>query len=172
MDADETGAVAPARSLGDELAAIREGIKKERKPRKFPLPAYGDKLIAMYKVIDLDEIEEISEKALQANRADEDVDMGLFAMCSTLIAACVGFYTKVDGQSIPLEEAEPGMEGGPIRWGDPRLAKFVKIEIGSEYTAREILHEVLPEKGLIIRHHNRVTNWMEQARERVDADFE
>src|SRR3954463_14655534 len=102
MDAEETGAVAHARSLADELSALREGIKRERKPRKFPLPVYGDKLIAMYKVIDIDEIEEIGEKALQANRADEDVDMGLFAMCATLIAACVGFYTKVDGKSIPL----------------------------------------------------------------------
>lgn len=171
MDAD-TGAVAPARSIADDLREIREGLKRERKPKDVPLPGYGDKLIARYRVLDIDEIDEIGEKVAGERQADEDTDMALNAMRDTLIVACVGFYTKVDGQLIPLEQVEPGMEGGPIRWGDPRLAKSVGYEVGESYGAREILDEVLADKALILRHHNRVTNWMERAREKVEADFE
>jgi len=172
MQAAETGGVAPAKSLADELREVREGLKRDRKPKEIPLPGYGDKLIPMYRVIDYDEIGEIGEKAAAAVSANEDEDAGLFAMCSTLITACVGFYTKRDGKLVPLEDAEPGMEGGPIRWGDPRLAKFVGYEIDTnDYKASEILREVLPDKALIVRHHNRVTNWMERAREEVEADF-
>lgn len=172
MDAAETGGVAPAKSLADELAEMREGLKRGKKPKEIPLPGYGDKLIAQYRVVDVDEIEEIGVKAARELRADEDADVGTLAMSDTLIAACTGFFTKRDGKLIPLEDSEPGFEGGPIRWGDPRLAKFVGYEIDpNNYSAREILREVLTDKALIIRHHNRVTNWMERAREEVEADF-
>ena len=170
--AAETGAVAPARSLADELREVREGLKRERKPKTFPLPGYGDKLMARYRVVDIEEIEEVAEKVADERQADEDADIAVNAMRDTLIAGCIGFYTKRDGKLVALEEAEPGMEGGPIRWGDPRLARFVGYEVGETYGAREILDEVLPDKALILRHHNRVTNWMERAREKVEADFD
>lgn len=163
-----------SKSLADELAATRKGLTEERKPKLFKLPGYGRKLMAKYKVIGYEEVSEIGEKITDQVRAEQIDDAQLMAFCDTLTEACVGFYTERDGKVVPLEEAEPGYEGGPIRWGDERLARFVRLEApeGGTLRARAIVRGVLGDDNLLVaEHHNEVTLWMQNARRHVEQDF-
>lgn len=162
-----------ARSLAEELAATRAKLAEDRKPKLFELPGYGPKLQVKYKVIDYDTVSGIGDKIAEQIRAEQIDDGQLMALCDTLIQSCVGLFTDRDGEVIPLEEAEAGYEGGPIRWGDERLARFVGLEAaeGQTLRARAILRGVITDDMLVLEHAQDVTLWMEQARRQVNKDF-
>lgn len=157
-------------SIASELSSIREGLQAEHAPETFELPGYGKRLQARYRVLSYDEVSEIGNRVAEQARAGEE-DLALLAMCDTLISACVGFYTERDGQLVALQETDPALGDAPIRWGDRRLADLVGLELEEPARAREILRGVIPDGLLIVDHHNRVSLWMQRAREEIDRDF-
>jgi hypothetical protein len=160
-------------SLADELAATREKLSEERKPKLFELPGYGPKLQVKYKVVDYDSVNEIGDKVGEQIRSEQIDDAVLAGLSDTLVAACVGFYTEVDGEVVPLEEAE-GLGEGPIRWGDARLWSLLRLEAaeGETLRVRAAIRGILGnDKMLVVEHGQDVTRWMERARRQVDADF-
>jgi len=160
-------------SLADELAGIRRALAGERKPKLFELPGYGPKLQVKYKIVDYDSVNEIGDKVGEQVRSEQIDDAMLAGLSDTLVAACVGFYTEVDGEVVPLEQAE-NLEGGPIRWGDDRLVALLRLEphAGETLRVRAIIRGVLgDDKMLVVEHAQDVTNWMERSRRQVDTDF-
>lgn len=160
-------------SLGDELAATREKLAEEREPKLFELPGYGPKLQVKYRVVDYDSVNEIGDKVGEQIRSEQIDDAVLAGLSDTLVAACVGFYTEVDGKVIPLEEAEDLGEG-PIRWGDQRLWDLLRLKAqeGETLRVRAAIRGVLGgDKMLVVEHAQDVTRWMERARRQVDTDF-
>lgn len=165
---------APKRtSLAEELAATREKLSEERKPKLFELAGYGPKLQVKYKVVDYDSVNEIGDKVGEQVRSEQIDDAVLAGLSDTLVAACVGFYTEVDGKVIPLEEAED-LGDGPILWGDSRLWSLLRLETqeGETLPVRAAIRKILgDDKMLVIEHAQDVTRWMERARRQVDTDF-
>jgi|GEM_PF-3385213 len=168
-------------SLADELAATREKLEEERKPKLFELPGYGPKLQVKYKVVDYDSVNEIGDKIGEQVRSEQIDDAVLAGLSDTLAAACVGFYTerkqKVEGkvvtEVIPLEEAED-LGDGPIVWGDSRLWSLLRLEAreGETLRVRAAIRGILGgDKMLVVEHAQDVTRWMERARRQVDTDF-
>jgi hypothetical protein len=160
-------------SLGEELAATREKLADERKPKLFELPGYGPKLQAKYKVVDYDEVNAIGDKVGEQVRAEQIDDAVLAGLSDTLVAGCVGFYTEVNGKVVPLEEVEDLGEG-PILWGDSRLWSLLRLEAqeGETLRVRAAIRKILgDDKMLVVEHAQDVTRWMERARRQVDTDF-
>jgi hypothetical protein len=160
-------------SLADELAATREKLAEERKPKLFELPGYGPDLQVKYKVVDYDSVNEIGDKVGEQIRSEQIDDAVLAGLSDTLVAACVGFYTEVDGEVVPLEEAAQLGEG-PICWGDSRLWSLLRLETqeGETLRVRAAIRKILgDDKMLVVEHAQDVTRWMERARRQVDTDF-
>lgn len=171
---EELEGVPTPESLADELAGTREKIKEGAKPKTFELPNYGRKLMVRYKVVDYDEVTEVGEKVSAQIRAEEIDDAMYAGLVDTLIKACVGFYRGGDDDAELALEQVAGLEGGPIRWGDERLAKLLRIEApdGEKLTARQILLQAFGDnKLLVVDHAQEVTRWMERARRNVASDF-
>jgi hypothetical protein len=167
-------------STAEDLVAIREAIKDGAEPKLFELPGYGKRLQVKYRVIDADEVDAIFEKIAEQVKA-EQVDNPMSAgLTDTIIAACVGFYSERtverDGEAVtetvPLQE-KYGLEGGPVRWGDKRLWKLLRIaEEGETLRVRDAVCRVLGEdRMLVLEHAQDVSRWMERARRAVKADF-
>ena len=162
-----------AESLQDQLVTTRQKLKEGAKPKLFELPGYGPKLQAQYKVVDYDEAAEVGEKIVEQLRSEQIDDSVLAGLSDTLVAACTGFYTEVDGEPVPLEEAEDLGEGS-IRWGDSRLWEFLKLEPqpGETLRVRAAMRQILgDDKFLVVEHGQDVTRWMERARKQVSTDF-
>jgi hypothetical protein len=161
-------------SIADEIRATHEALSAEREPKLFELPGFGPKLQAKYKVLSYDEQKEQGEKIageLQAEKFPRS-DVLVIGMSDMLIGACIGFYTEVDRKPVPLEETDPEYEGGPIRWGDQRLARLCRLAAdGDQLTARQILRGVLVDPSLIVEHGEDVSRWMERERRKTEVDF-
>lgn len=169
------GAAKKPMSIADEIRATHEALSAERKPKLFELPGFGAKLQAKYRVLPYEEQKEQGEKIAGEVQAEKfpRSDVLLVGMCDALIGACLGFYTEVDGKPVPLEEADPEYEGGPIRWGDQRLARLCRLEApeGKQLTARQIVRGVLTDPSLVIEHGEDVSRWMERERRKTEVDF-
>lgn len=158
-------------SIEEELRATRTKLKAKRKPKKFKLPGY-DKLQMEYAVIDYESIKDNGEKVAEQLRSEQIDDPLLMGMCDTLIQSAVCAYVEVDGQLRPLHEL-PGYEGGPVRWGDERIARMVgldKEEMGA-LRGRHIVRGVIADDALVVEHGQDVSRWIERARRNVNSDF-
>src|SRR6185312_3798250 len=114
------------KSLAAELRADRERLTEEREPHIFDVPGYGEKLAVKYRVLKHEEIKEIQGGIARRAAAGEE-NAVLIGFCQTLARACVGLYTKRDGEYVALQEAED-LGADPIRWGDERLAGVFGLE--------------------------------------------
>lgn len=157
-------------SLGDELAGYREEIEAPRLPLELEIPGYRGKLVAKYKRIDYDEIKEISKRGAKMSRA-HDEEAPLKVQADTLIAACVGIFTPVDKELVPLEDAMPELDSskGPVRF-DRRLAQAVKLNMDTD-KAREVVFGVMPDPVLMGSHYSDYEVWRSSATGDAEADF-
>lgn len=157
-------------SLLNELAEIREKIASEKKPLFEPLPGYDKKLIGQYRQLTDDEIDELEAKArkLKANE-DDEAEIKLYAF--TLAEALVGFFTEVDGERVPLENALEGDFEGPIRY-DTTLVRILGLDIESDPPqVQEIVRKTFERKFLLETHFIKVDRWMSRVGDETDSDF-
>jgi hypothetical protein len=161
---------AAPKSIEDEIRAIHAELQAEKPPETFELPGYGKRLQVKYRVLSSDEQDEIGKKIAEQVAAEQITEPLFMGYIDNLIAACVGFYFEEDGELRPLEE-RPGYEGGPVRWGDERLARFVGLAEPDTMRARHIVRGVLADDRLVLEHGQAVTTWMTRALRKIQADF-
>jgi hypothetical protein len=160
-------------SLADELAADRQRLGEEREPLDLPLPGYGDKLVARYRVLDGKELRKLSHRQRQM-ALQKDKQAEVKGMCDTLIEACVGFFTTQGDELVPLQDAMPELADVPVPIGyDRNLAKAVKLSIEPHTTAREIVRQVFggDKDLLLLAHYRDVDLWMSAANLSDGQDF-
>jgi hypothetical protein len=161
-------------SLADELAADRARLGEERDPLDLPLPGYGDKLVARYRVLDGKELRKLSQRQRQM-ALQKDKQAEVKGMCDTLAAACVGFFTTRGDKLVALEDAGmPELAGVevPVRY-DRNLAKATRIEIDQTTLVREIVRQVFggDKDLLLLAHYRDVDLWMSAANASDAQDF-
>lgn len=160
-----------APSIADELLAVHEGLTAEREPEIFLLPGWGKKLQVEYRVLLPEEAEEIGDRIAEQLRAKQIDNPAFMVLVDGLIAACVQFITEVAGEDVPLHVALEGEGAKPIRWGDRRLAKMLKLGEEDAPRARHIVRGVLGDDRLVQRHAAEVNRWSERELEKVHTDF-
>ena len=157
----------PTVSLADELEADRKRLSEERTPLDLPLPGYGGKLVARYRVLDGSELKELAtvqrQMALQRDKRAE-----IKSMCDTLSRACVGIFTPRGEDLAPLEDAGMAeLEGieNPIRF-DENLGKAVRYDApaGVRFSVRTFIQALFVEDVALIGHFQEVDAWMTSAR--------
>lgn len=160
-------------SLAESLRNAREQLSEEREPKLFEVPGYGSKLQAKYRVLRPSEETDLEKQRFRMMQAEDDSAVDVFR-CATLARACVGLYTEVDGNAVPLNEAE-GLGDDPIHWGDERLAKVFGLELDDSVKARTMIEEIVgagPEGEKRVRaHFLAVAQWLDQGQEASDEDF-
>ncbi|HET7443268.1 MAG TPA: hypothetical protein VFJ57_01275 [Solirubrobacterales bacterium] len=169
--APEETPAGPSISLADELAERRREITQEREPLDLPLPGYGPKLVARYRALTYKELKTAAQKVRRLQLA-HDEEAELKGLCDTLIAACVGFFTTVDGELVPLQDAMPELADVqvPVRY-DVNLARATGLEVSGTPRARQIVREVFGEDTYLISHYQEVEAWMSEANTADDQAF-
>lgn len=150
----------------DALLEMRAKIGREREPRLFDLPGFGNKLQAKYRVLSRQERKDAQKQVWKMAQAGEErfAERGF---CLTLARACVGLYTEDE----PLNDAWEDFGEEPVIWGNEQFARKLGMDTPNP-RAREVIEYVFNrDDDALEEHHNEVSRWMEQSWESDDADF-
>lgn len=150
-----------------QLRAARRDVSADRS-LKLPIPSYKNGLlVAEYRVIEWDELNEIREK-FETNRSPRKI---LFGHIEVLARACECFYVKdpASGDLVALHERLPEMGDVPVRY-DSRLATVAGIQ-PRENTARSTMRALFGDDYMITLHHNEYMEWRSEITDEDDEDF-
>lgn len=112
-------------SLLDALAAQRDEIANVTEVF-IPIPGYeasGMTLMARYRLMSGEDIEQIGRKVLREFKKNQRYERNLYATIDMMVEACTGIFVERSGERIQLKNHEVEIEGY-----DENLAEALKFE--------------------------------------------
>lgn len=176
FEAEEGISVELGQSLLEAIQGRREHLELEQHV-DLPIPGYDDRFLMRYRALPIVEIQQIAKKhgAHIGGRGSVEVSADVearktrAAAADILIAASMEAAIANDGKRIPLHKI---VGGGPVRFGDPRLAaaavRGLDEEAAKKLKARQIVQKILPREMTLVSHQAELVEWMQKADERVN----
>lgn len=170
----------PSGSLLGRVRQHHDALTKKRTLEK-AIPGYGGDLVAVYKPVDWEIIDGITERARKSSSKRAD----LLAACDILAQTCDHILVRDHagehgpaGNLVSVALAEELREridpDTPVRY-DPNLAAALQI---TGRSAREVIIALfradLADSGndvLLMNHQGEVVDWIRQAESEADGDF-
>lgn len=153
-------AEAVAEGFPEHMSSVRDRLRKQRSEVQkrdtcdIDLPGYSGELVARYKMMGAQELEVIGKKIQRQMKTQ--ADRLLYGSMDTLIAACEGFFLRIDGQDGDVLHPLT-VENEPVKY-DENLAKFLEFPATS---AREVLRGVFADNEMaIVQHAAKHSRWM------------
>lgn len=159
-------------SLLDELRARRKSFFEGRDYVELPIPGYGGQMVARYRRIEWEVVNELVNRA----QADASPRADLEAAADLLVRACEGIMVREEGSDglVPLNRRVAEFGDEPVRY-DIRLAETFKLDplkIGGESPrARLIIQEVIPDDFALMAHQAKFVEWLAGVSGEASADF-
>lgn len=156
---DEMGS---APSLPTEFSRLRELRQKLTETRELELeiPGYQGELVAVYRVLDWEEVRKIMRRVESKKGRSENDRRELYAQIDTLIAACNEIKYRASNGQLASFATHP-------RW-DQALAEI--LDIRDATTARAIVMATFNNDMAIMAHHGELYNWMVGENEEVGEE--
>lgn len=158
-----------APTIAVDSPSVLEKIKKRRDEREdtltIEIPSWDGDLMAVYKVVERDDIEKMIRRARRAAQDGNRADAAMEADADFLIKACVG-VKAVDPDSDIEQQIATGYTMDLARMLDPKNEAGDPIQIRNE---RELVAYLVKWNGIALAAHGqKVARWMQDTSKPVE----
>lgn len=172
---DETGAAANEGSAGPQSIMDRLKQKREeigaQKYMHADIPGYDGELVGKFRRMRWEALSEIAERAEQGRSKRK----ALNGHADVIATACEELLIRRvlpggEEQLTPMHELFEEFGDTPVRF-DPRLAKFLDLEIEGAPNARKVVFGVFNNDLAVTALHNDLGAWMQSSKSEEDEAF-